>query len=338
MVTYTRGTLAYGTEELLGLLFSHGYLGVRHAHVLLEEARSPERTSRLLHGLLHRDLVERVPHVSPYSPANRKAHGEVWAYRPSGAPAPGSTPGGKWELIYSLSTAGIGYVGEQKGLKFREAERLYNRVRSEARMNHALLRTEFFSMLSGEVRGRTGPLPDPQSLIEGLMIEVLGAESTAGPLVLPKHAKGSRRSLEPDGVIVLSDMRYREPLVAYVESDTGSQDKFEQVASKANAYASYLSSTAAADNLYGDSWVPPCVIFLSPSAKRSMTVRRFLKRAALDTSSNFARARATMQEKDKVDIAGLFAVTNLEWLNSHGALGASYWTLDSKALRGLQEL
>ena len=329
--------------EILDLLFRLGPLTMDQMGGLLPRRIGADRLGRILKRL---GVEGQVPEETGASCTDGSG--------PGGPPAPmvgrtrrtwrfGSRDRRtRWKMVYHLSAKGLDYVARRRDLHPSVAKSLYQRVYEDARIDHALLRNDFYRRVSLHAPRLS---PDGLSSPGGLHIETLWAESGMTPIrLLPLAGKG-RRFLNPDGILELvTTGSSRYGLKLYIESDTGSEDMPWQIASHADKYAEHLFTILdgkVKESPPGirppDDLSVPRVLFVSPGPQRTRWVRRTIRENGLNPESVFYSVLTAFKEKG-YSLPSLFWFTNLQWLDEAGPLGASYWPLSSADLETLIEV
>ena len=247
--------------------------------------------------------------------------------------------------LYYLTGEGLSYVARKRDLYPTVAESLYKRVLEEARVDHALLRNEFYRRVCEELA------PGPYADGPGPRLETMWAEAGMTPIRLNDVEGRGRRYLNPDGLLEIEYANIGRStasaapggrsalLKLYVESDTGTEDMSWQVAGHADKYAEHLlgvldreTDEPGESDLRGVEL--PRVLFVSPGPKRTHWVRRVVRENALDERSVFNGVRDVFHERG-LSLPALFWFTNLRWLHEEGSRGKSYWALSGKVLDNL---
>lgn len=242
--------------------------------------------------------------------------------------------------MYYLTGEGLSYVARQRDLYPTVAESLYRRVLEEARVDHALLRNEFYRRLCEDLYA---PARREESTGAPAQLETMWAEAGMTPIRLNDMEGKPRRYLNPDGLLEL-DYGGRESsganslLGIYVESDTGSEDMSWQVAGHADKYAEHFLDLLDQEMGEGQGQASsanlPRVLFVSPGARRTRWLRRVLLQSARDEQSVFHSVREVFKGRG-LSLASLFVFTNLELLDEGGPRGVSYSPLSSRELSQL---
>ena len=294
--------------EVLNLLFSLGYLTADQAARLVEEPASVRQLRRVFDGLAVPEKGRRGGPVEagPQVESRARAVGFM---------------GRGWRLVYGLTPAGVKAAADDQGLHLTTATALYNKVTEKGHLvDHALLRNEFLARLKAESRDTEGRVD---------FVHFCG-ESGAGPYRLTDSAKGVPRWLKPDAIV---DSRIgagdTAPHSLYVEADTGSQMRW-QVAGKIHQYAEHLMNLVASGKVRHQNEVPR-VLFFSPTVRRSVWVLGVIEEASTEPGKVFVEVHERFKERG-LKFAGMFHVTNLEWLRETGTLGESYAPLTSEYL------
>jgi hypothetical protein len=307
--------------EVLDLTFRLGALTVEQLRNLLVKPLSARRTREALAAL------RKGPHDRPLIATSRR-------YYPY-AQASGET--GRWLGVHYLTDSGIRYVAARRALYPATARSLYSRVLTDATVDHALLRNEFYALFASALRStRDGDESGAASDWCGLGLETMCGESGYTPILLHQHSektsqeasgpnpgKKRRLYLNPDGVLEVN--RKGDPgfhAYYFIESDTGSQDMPWQIARKAEHYAEHFADLLALGRPI------PKVLFVSPTVERTRWVRQVIYLNALEKSTRFFKTRSLF-EKRGLSLASKVVFTNLIWQRAHGPLGTSYWSLVS---------
>lgn len=244
-----------------------------------------------------------------------------------------------WKTIYYLTPRGLAYVARRRDLYPSVAESLYRGVMEQARIDHALLRNDYYRRLMRHIPRVSHDLEDE----EGLQIEALWAEKGMRPIKLGAVENNDRRYLNPDGVFevagLIGEQRRPYRLKVYVESDTGSEDMDWQVSGHADKYAEHLLNVLeggldSADGTAAGETALPVVLFISPGPRRTRWVRSRIRENGLDEDSVFNAVRWKFKEQGS-SLPDLFWFTNLKWLDQQGPAGAAYWPLSASELRPL---
>lgn len=248
-----------------------------------------------------------------------------------------------WRNVYYLNAEGLAFVARRRNLYPSIAESLYRGVLEQARVDHALLRNEFYRRLAAEI-----PRSSPEGADDSsVRIEEMWAEKGMTPIKLDPVEGNERRYLNPDGMFEVAGLRdstgrtYRRTV--YVESDTGSEDMEWQVTGHADKYAEHFYNCAESrrsenSDLPSDDHELPVVLFVSPGPTRTRWVRNKLRANGLNTGSVFNATMNALKD-DGVSLSGLYWFTNLSWLSEcASAVGAAYWPLSAGKDSSLQKL
>ena len=301
--------------EAMRLVWGLGCLTSRQAALLWPGPVSERRVRQVFVDLLACGLLQRDRRAIEYAPSNARL-----------LLLDGATEGVRrnWEDLYTLTPRGVRYVAHNLEIPHATARSRYNRSYSDGRREHAYLRSEFLAL-----HGAGSCLRDPQSRLDRFE-----AEGGVGRLTIPARPGRRARVVEPDGLMEVSrhnpwayppdgDQRFRR--IFLLEVDTGTQDRVAQIANKIFAYSSWFLANGTERFEYGDK-LHPTVLFVSPTRERSLTVRRFVKRARLEWErSPFERLDALrLRQGHKQGALDLFCVTNLEVLRERGAWTEAY--------------
>lgn len=248
-----------------------------------------------------------------------------------------------WRNVYYLNAEGLAFVARRRNLYPSIAESLYRGVLEQARVDHALLRNEFYRRLAVEI-----PRSSPEGTDgSGARIEELWAEKGMTPIKLDPVEDNDRRYLNPDGMFEVAGLRTSDGSECrrsvYVESDTGSEDMEWQVTGHADKYAEHFYNCAMSrrtgnDDLPSEKSELPVVLFVSPGPTRTRWVRNKLRANGLNAGSVF-NATMNVLKDEGVSLSNLYWFTNLSWISKTGsAVGAAYWPLSAGTDSRLQRL
>lgn len=322
--------------EVLDLLFRLGVLTAQQIAHLVPDPVSPRRM-RLILGILESgsNVAGKRSRGQPGEKGERAANGDeslpallrsvTHPFRYAGVGEPV-----RWRSIYYLSGEGLDYVARRRDLYPSVAESLYRGVLEEARLDHALLRNEFYRRLVLDVpRATRGGLDED----DGLRVETMWAEKGMTPIKLDPVEGKERRYLNPDGLLEIGSASGAaanpQRLSIFIESDTGSEDMEWQVTGHADKYAEHLWSLLESGDGTGGEEGLPLVLFVSPGPGRTRWVRRKIRQNGLDAESVFSAVLEAFKQKGR-SLPAQFWFTNLKWLEENGgALGASFWPLSS---------
>lgn len=302
--------------EAMRLVWKLGCLTARQAALLWSGPISERRVWQVFAGLLACGLLARDRCAIDYAPSN--AHLLL----------AGATGGvrGNWEDLYTLTPKGIRYVAHNLEMPYAGARSRYNRSYSGGRREHAYLRSEFFALHGAG----SSSLHDAPSRLDRFE-----AEGGVGRLSIPGRPGRRAQVVEPDGLMEVSrhnpwlpppeegERRHRRLFL--LEIDTGTQDHGAEIAEKIFRYSSWFLANGTRHFEYND-WLYPCVLFVSPTHDRSLTVRRFAERAGLEWDrSPFESLNALrLREGHEQGALDLFCTTNLKILRERGAWAEAY--------------
>lgn len=337
--------------EVLSLLFRLGVMTAEQIAALLSTPLSRFQVYAILRSLGSQEESQQES-SPPNQPGmrNRRAKRLVEAWRrPCLYTKDPKTPA--WRNVYYLTGAGLDYVARHKDIYPTVAESLYRRVLEEARIDHALLRNEYYRRLATELqsRGASGNQPAERTsqgsthpALANPTLQGVWAESGRKPIELERVREDRRRYLNYDGFFELDLPGSSGGLRRfYIEADTGSEDMDWQVTGHAEKYAEHflqvLESEIESEDMPTGSTtsdVLPRVVFVSPVPSRTRWVRRVVRAKGLEEKSVFSAVRAAFRTRG-YKLPELFWFTNQEWLDAEGTLGSSYWPLSSSELEPL---
>lgn len=230
------------------------------------------------------------------------------------------TGGGRPALAYCLTRtkgmeAGALAAGEAPGEEKRSRGKYMRSMISPSRINHALLRNEWLATVAA------------QAPRYGAEVEDAWAEGGA-------TLRAGGKKMEPDGRVEL--LYAGRSILAYMESDTGSQRR-EAVMAKVADYGTYLIESTCYGTKIGESGYGlslPLVVFVSKSATRSLLVRDYLR---AELGRERYRITAAALGEGGLDLRDLFLVTSLEWASEREALGWSCLPAGSREMRSVLE-
>lgn len=332
--------------EALDVIFRLGIVTIEQAAQLVPAAVGNDRMEKILRALVSGDVSSKPSkrrgghsgsaHLTEDHPELLKSVTHPFKYSGSGGEV-------HWRKVYYLSGDGLAYVARRRDLYPSVAEQLYRGVLEQARIDHALLRNEFYRRLAAQI-----PRAVPEGTDdEGLRIEEMWAEKGMTPIKLDGVEGNDRRYLNPDGAVEIAGMDGSPPrsyrLKIYVESDTGSEDMEWQVTGHADKYAEHFLGCLQSQSQDGGAGSSadvelPVVVFVSPGPKRTRWVRNKIRQNGLESSSVFNAAMGAFKEQG-LSLARLYWFTNLGWLTaSGGPAGPSYWPLSAGKDASLEPL